>query len=303
MSFFLLTLIAPAMWALSNHFDKYIVSRYFKDATIGAMMVFSALIALAVLPVAYLFQDQAFSIGVVTPLVLILNGCLYLLAVWLYLMALRISDTSTAVPILQLTPVVSFVLAYFVLGETLEPNQICGGALIVLGALAISFEMNGARRPSWRSDVLGRMFLSSFLFALQYLLFKLFAVRTSFWTTMFWESLGFIGFGMFLLVFITSYRRDFFAVFGKGGWVVGINLIGEIANLTGKITFNYVSLLIPITLAWVGVGFQPLFILTYSVILALFFPHISKEKVLGVHLVQKATSVGVMLVGAYILNT
>ncbi len=70
MSLFLLTLIAPAMWALSNHFDKFIVSRYCKDATIGAMMIFSALIALAVLPVAYIFQEQAFSIGVVTPLVL-----------------------------------------------------------------------------------------------------------------------------------------------------------------------------------------------------------------------------------------
>jgi uncharacterized membrane protein len=302
MNLFLLTLIAPAMWAFSNHFDKYIVSRYFKDATIGAMMVFSALIALAVLPVAYIFQDQAFSIGVVMPLVLILNGCLYLLAVQLYLMALRISDTSTAVPILQVTPVVSFVLAYWILGESLSSQQMLGGSLIVLGALAISIEMNGGSRPSWRLDVLGLMFLSSFLFALQYLLFKLFAIKTNFWTTMFWESVGFIGFGVFLLMFITSYRRDFFNVFGKGGWVVGINLLGEIANLTGKISFNYVSLLIPITLAWVGVGFQPLFILIYSVILTIFFPHIAQEKVLGVHLAQKAAAVGVMLVGSYILN-
>jgi hypothetical protein len=224
------------------------------------------------------------------------------LAVQLYLMALRKSDTSTAVPILQLTPVVSFILAYVVLGEALDPYQIVGGALIVLGALAISFEMNGGGRPSWRLDVLGLMFLSSFLFALQYLLFKLFAIQTSFWTTMFWESLGFIGFGISLLVFVASYRRNFIEVFGQGGSVVGVNLIGEIANLTGKIAFNYVSLLIPITLAWVGVGFQPLFILTYSVILTVFFPHIGKEKVLGVHLVQKATAVGVMLLGAYILN-
>jgi hypothetical protein len=33
------------------------------------------------------------------------------------------------------------------------------------------------------------------------------------------------------------------------------NLFGEVAKLTGKIAFNYFSLLIPITLAWVGVGF------------------------------------------------
>jgi uncharacterized membrane protein len=302
MRIFLLTLIAPAMWALSNHFDKFIVSRYFKNATLGAMMVFSSLIALAVLPIAYALQDQAFQIGALTPTVLIFNGCLYLVAVQLYLMALRVSDTSTAVPI-QLTPVISFALAYVALGETLAPNQTLGGALVVLGALIISIEMNAGRRPSWRVDVLALMFLSSFLFALQFLLFKLFAIKTNFWTTMFWESAGFVSFGAFLLIFIAPYRRDFFAVFGKGGLPVGVNLLGEVVNLTGKIAFNYVSLLIPITLAWVGVGFQPLFIVTYSVILTIFFPHICKEDVLGAHLAQKITAIGLMLVGAYILNS
>lgn len=303
MRMFLLTLIAPAMWALSNHFDKFIVSRYFKNASVGAMMVFSSLIALAVLPFAYILQAHAFQIGLLMPGVLILTGCLYLVAVQLYLTALRVSETSTAVPILQLTPVISFVLARVILGETLAPNQMLGGALIVLGAFVISFEMDAGGRPSWRLDVLGLMSLSSFLFASQFLLFKFFAVRTDFWTTMFWESVGFISFGFFLLFFITSYRRDFFAVFGKGGLPVGVNLLGELVNITGKLVFNYVSLLIPITLAWVSVGFQPLFILFYSVILTVFFPHICRENVLGAHLIQKATAVGVMLVGAYILNS
>ena len=78
--------------------------------------------------------------------------------------------------------------------------------------------------------------------------------------------------------------------------------MNEAGFITGKIAFNYVSLLIPITLAWVGVGFQPLFVLLYSVVLTVFFPHIGEEKVLGRHLIQKAVSVGVMLLGAYILN-
>jgi hypothetical protein len=78
--------------------------------------------------------------------------------------------------------------------------------------------------------------------------------------------------------------------------------LGELVNITGKITFNYVSLLIPITLAWLGVGFQPLFVLAYSLILTIFFPHISAENVLGSHLLQKAVSIGSMVAGAFILN-
>ena len=119
---------------------------------------------------------------------------------------------------------------------------------------------------------------------------------------MFWESVGFICFAMFLLTFVESYRRDFFSVFGKSGRATGINLAGEVINITGKVVFNYVSLLVPITLAWIGVGLQPLFILAYSVVLTIFLPQISAENVRGKHLVQKVLAVGTMLVGVYILN-
>ena len=105
MKLFLLTLIPPALWAVANHVDKFLVSRYFKDASLGAMMVFSSLIGVLVLPVALFLQDQAFAVGFLTPMIIVLNGCLYLIGVQLYLMGLRVSDASTAVPILQMTPV------------------------------------------------------------------------------------------------------------------------------------------------------------------------------------------------------
>jgi hypothetical protein len=177
-----------------------------------------------------------------------------------------------------------------------------GGVLIVSGALLISLEISKSERTRWRADILGLMFLSSFLHSGQYLLFKVFATQINFWSTMFWESVGFVCFGIFLLVFVESYRRDFLAVFGKHRWAVGVNLIGEIVNITGKITFNYVSLLIPITLAWLGVGFQSLFVLGYSLILTIFFPHIATENVLGSHLIQKTLAVGLMVVGAVVLT-
>jgi uncharacterized membrane protein len=303
MSMFLLTLIAPALWAVANHLDKIIVSRYFQNASLGAMMIFSALIGIAVLPVAFIFQDQAFAVGVITPLVILANGCLYLLGVQLYLMALRAGDASACVPILQLTPVISFVLAYLILGETLSANQLIGGVFIVSGALLISLEISLGKRTRWRADILSLMLLSSFLHSVQYLLFKVFATQINFWSTMFWESLGFVCFGIFLLVFVKSYRLDFLTVFGKKWRATGMNLLGELVNITGKITFNYISLLIPITLAWLGVGFQPLFVLVYSLILTVFFPHISTENVLGSHLIQRALAIGLMVVGAFILNT
>lgn len=186
--------------------------------------------------------------------------------------------------------------------ETLTTAQILGGALIVVGAIIISFELQHEQPFKLRGDVLGLMFLSSLLFAVNFLLFKIFAVHTDFWTTALWESVGFIGFGLVLLLFAGSYRRDFVAVFVQHKKAVGLNITNELVNIVAKITFNYVSLLTPLALAWVGVGFQPVFVLAYSVILALFFPFIAKENVFGKHLVQKILSVAVMLIGAYILS-
>lgn len=304
MNAFLIALIAPALWAASNHFDKYIIGKYFKSTSVGAMMIFSALIGILVLPVAAFFQQAAFSINPLTALLIALNGCLYLVATLPYLKALKISDASAAIPMFQVIPVISFVLAWIVLGETLTGSQMTGGALVVLGAIIISFEMQEGRKLKLRSDTLALMFLSSFIFALNFLVFKVFAVETDFWTTVFWESVGYIGFATSLLAFAKPYRRDFLAVFRKNGeMVIGLNVFNEVINIIGKLAFNYSSLLMAITLAWIAVGFQPVFVLLYSIILASFFPHISKENVAGKHLVQKIIAIAVMLIGITIINS
>jgi len=44
----------------------------------------------------------------------------------------------------SLIPVFSFVLAWIVLGETLTSSQLIGGTIIILGSIALSFEMNEA---------------------------------------------------------------------------------------------------------------------------------------------------------------
>lgn len=301
---FIIALLAPAIWAVTNHFDKYIIGKYFKSASVGAMMIFSALVGLLVMPIAALFQQTAFSISPWTALLIALNGWLYLVAVLPYLKALKISDASAAVPMFQIIPVISFVLAWLVLGETLTGNQVAGGVLVIVGAIIISFEMQKGRKLKLRGDTLGLMFLSSFIFALNFLIFKVFAVETDFWTTVFWESVGFVAFGAGLLTFVGDYRKDFLSVFRKNGkTVISLNICNEVLNIIAKLVFNYASLLMAITMAWIAVGFQPVFVLLYSILLATFFPYISNENVVGKHLIQKVVSIVIMLIGIYIIYT
>ena len=84
--------------------------------------------------------------------------------------------------------------------------------------------------------------------------------------------------------------------------VLTLNGINEIVNIIAKLSFNFASLLAPITLTWIVNGFQPFFVFAYGVILTVFFPHISQEKIGGKHLAQKLIAIIVMFVGVYFLN-
>ena len=43
MSWFVFALCGPILWAISVHLDKYLVERYFKDADVIVLLIFTAL--------------------------------------------------------------------------------------------------------------------------------------------------------------------------------------------------------------------------------------------------------------------
>src|SRR4028118_1569722 len=76
-----------------------------------------------------------------------------------FLEAVRISPLSVTVPLLSLTPVFTALLGFGLLGERLEPLQIAGIVLVVIGAFWLNVgmtagaapESGGAGRPPGRS--------------------------------------------------------------------------------------------------------------------------------------------------------
>jgi len=58
MNWFLIALVPPALWAITNHFDKYLLSKYFKGGGVGALMVFSSIIGVCLLPVIYWLHPE-----------------------------------------------------------------------------------------------------------------------------------------------------------------------------------------------------------------------------------------------------
>lgn len=301
MSWFFIALISPALWAVSNHTDKYILTKFFKGIGAGAYIIFSAFIGFIILLIIPIFEHNLFSISLFDAVLIIFSGIIYISTYIPYSYALREAETSVVVPLFQIIPVFGYILGYVFLNERLSVVQMLAALLIIIGAIGISLEINSGKFKL-KSKVLLLMIAASFLGALTSLIFKLVAIKESFWITSFWEYVGFT-FATLTLLFIPTYRHQFFKVIRIYKCsVVGLDLINEIFNISARIIFSFASLLAPLALVWAVNGFQPFFVFIYGIILTLFLPKIATESLLKKHLAQKFISIIIMFIGVYFLN-
>jgi len=302
MNWFIIALIAPFLWAITNHIDKHLINKYFRKGGVGSIIIFSSLIGIFVLPFILIIHPAVFTIKPILALLIIINGSIYVLSLLPYLYALAEDEASIVVPLFQTIPVFSYVLAFFVLGERLTGIQIIASLLIILGAMVLSLDLN-QKKIKFKKKVFWLMFLASFSVALNGLIFKYVAIQEDFWTTSFWEYIGFAILSIILLVFIKSYRDQFLLVIRNNRRVVlGWNTINEVLNIIAKIAMNFATLLAPLALVWVVNGFQPFFVLIFGIIITLFFPYFGKEILVKKYLIQKVIAIAIMFVGVYMLN-
>lgn len=301
MDWLIIAFLAPLLWAVSNFIDKFLISKYFKGGT-GTLVIYSCLIGIPVSLLILLFKPEVLSINLGTAFLVLLNGFLYISFLFPYFKALEKADTSVVIPMFQTIPVITYILAFFVLGETFTNIQFLASSLIILGAIGISLKFDG-RKTRFRSDVVFLMLLASFIVALNSLLFKFFAIELNFWTVSFWQYLGFSALGILLLLFVKGYRKDFLSSFKKNGKkIISLNIMNEVINISAVLIFTFATLLAPLSLIWVINGFQPLFVFLMGLLLTLFLPHLLKEEISKKIILQKIIFIILMLVGAYLLG-
>lgn len=302
MNWFLIALLAPALWSATNHIDKYLLGKYFKGGGMGSLMIFSSLVGLFVLPFILMFENNVFSIGRWQAFIIVVNGMIWVFGLLPYMYAIAKDEASVVVPLFQMIPIFTYLLGYFFLGEVLTTRQILASMLIITGAVGISLDLN-EKLPKIKKDVLALMVLSSFCIALNGFIFKYVALDATFWVTSFWSYVGFVVSAVCLFVFVKSYRTQFLSVIRVNkGPVIGLNILNEVLNVTAMLSITYASLLAPLALVWVVNGFQPLFVFVYGVIITLFLPKVGRESLLKKHLLQKIVAIIVIFVGTYLLN-
>jgi drug/metabolite transporter (DMT)-like permease len=289
------------LWAISVHLDKYLVERFFKESNVAVLLVFTALVGVLLLPFIWYYEPNVTSPSAGSIALIILAGIFYMTAMLLYLQALQSEEASVVAPFFQAGPLFGYVLAYFVLGETLSPRQMAGGALIIIGALIVSIRF-GQSMKMFKARLALLMLACGFIMALSSLIFKVFAIRVEFWTTTFWMFVGEGIFGVALLM-IPSHRRQFIAlVRANTVALLSINASNELINLGGGLGNRYALLFAPLSIVQAIGSTTTLFVFAFGVVLSVFFPGFGRENLSGRELAQKGMAAIIVAIGVALVT-
>jgi drug/metabolite transporter (DMT)-like permease len=302
MFWFTLALIGSFLYAITNHIDKILLEKYFKSHGIGTLILFSSTLSLIAVPFLYFFDNSVLDLSLQNILILILVGIINIAVLWFYLKALFDEEASVAIVFYQLVPVLGLILGYLFLGEVLTKTELIAMAIIILGTTIISFEINSENKFKLRKKTIGFMLVASFLWATESVIFKFVALEENVVRSLFWEHLTLGFFGILMFIFIESYRNNFLKTFKSNSKkVLGINVMNESLYMLGNISFSFAYLLAPIALVLLSQSFQPIFVFIIGVILTLFFPKISVEKITIRDTVQKLLAIFITGIGTYLL--
>jgi drug/metabolite transporter (DMT)-like permease len=302
MNWFFIALWAPFLLACANHNDKFLLSMYLKEKSIGAIIILSSLFSGVAIPIILFIQREVYDVSLVQGSALVVTGALSVLAAVCYLHALDIDEASFVTPLHQIVPIFAYLLGYFILGETITLTQGLGSFVIIAGALGLSFEF-GRRGMRLKRNVVALMLAASLLSAINGVIFKLIAVDKGFWGSLFWGFVGQAMAGLTLLVCAPSYRKDFLDLFKEEKiHAVGLIALSRALFSVSEAVTLYATLLAPVALVLLVNSFQPLFVFTLGIGLTLFFPWVAKESLGRMKLLQKGVGVALMLVGGYLIS-
>ncbi len=304
MTWFLIALSAPFLWALVNIFDKYLVDKFSqreKEKVSGGLVLFPSIMAVIIALFILFFTANVFNLPVFNKLLLMFSGILTIIWIIIYLYILETEDVSMVAPLFLLIPVFGFIFGFIFLGETLKFQQIIGSLVIFIGVLLISLDFSGENKKfKWKPVIF--MTIVCLLVATSGIIFKYVTVENNFWVSSFWEYAGIGLAGLIIFIFVPKYRDHFMHINRTSGrQIFLINIASELMTVSGNLLTNFALLLAPVTMVYLVGSFQPAFVLFLGLLATKFFPHIGKENLIKHVLLPKIIAIIVMIIGSVIL--
>lgn len=296
MNWIALSLLAPLFWALSNFVDKYVLNRHSKGifdflffSTITSWFLFLIILAFIGLPEPSVYFWIPISTGVIL-----------IYSYGFYAKALEQSDTSSLVILFKLIPVVTVILAYFFLDQTLSANESVGFIVILFGASIVSLEKGG--RLAIKG--LGMIIIAILIWSGMTLLIDFGLTKLAFWDYFLLDTLGSAIAGLTLFI-IPKMRRELLAglksaTASKYLWFTGNNLLDFLGQMSIK---KALAIAPSVGLVTVVMQVQSFYAILIGIILTTLIPEVIKEDISANTLIKKVIGAVIMFSGVYILLT
>lgn len=210
--------------------------------------------------------------------------------------ALQKSDASDVVPVVgAVSAISSYGLGHLLLGDRLSSNFLIGAVLLAIGTALVS-------RYRFTLAVAFSSIHAGIFFALHYVVIKGLFETTSFDDGFFWSRIGFVVFGLSLLLVPSSFKLIFAQTMATGkraGSLVIVNKI--IAGFAGILILKATELGEVSIVQALG-GLQYIFIFGFSLLLGPYGPNICSEgRCTPRELFHKAAFIAIITIGFFML--
>jgi drug/metabolite transporter (DMT)-like permease len=294
MNWIFLSLLAPLFWAASNFVDKYILGKY--TTSIVDFVFFSTITSWIFVAILFVF------VGLPTistnSLIPIATGMILIYSYGFYAKALDQGDTSSLVILFKLIPVLTVLLAFFVLGQTLSMREILGFIVVMVGAIAVSVE----KGKSFFIKGFTMILIAIVMWSVMTLLIDYGLTKITFWEYMLLDNFGSALAGVTLLIHPTLRAMVMqgirSATAGKYHWFFWNNFLDFLGQMSIK---KALSIAPSAGLVTVIMQVQSFYAIVIGLLLTLLIPTVIKEDIAKKTLIKKTIGALVMFAGIYIL--
>lgn len=287
---YLIVLIPPILFAISNILDKRLTVGEDADSSPASLMLIGGFFnfVLALLALGFLiFQDSFFFSWS-----LFFNGLIFSIAIWLYLVGLKKDDTDRVIVWFQTIPIFGLIGGFVFLQEKLEIFSIIAIFLVVFGSMIMSI-----RKGAMNKKLVLIMLLSSLLIAANDLIFASFGRGLNPMSAIYSDLMGK---AFWCLIFV-------FAPGAIAGFLVGLKTklglqaFNEIIFALADASVDVAKLFAPVAIVQSLAATQPVFVFLIALVLGIFYPNFLQEVFEKTNLKNKIVGLILVTVGSIIL--
>ncbi|MEM9468939.1 MAG: DMT family transporter [Pseudomonadota bacterium] len=300
MSWMILAAIPPFLWSFSNVIDEYLSKNHFTQSPFLMIVAASVVQMLPAIGVLY-FHQVAFDLPIMTIIFLNVLGVFTILCFAPYIKALQIDGAGVAVPLYQVIPVFTFIMAWMFLGEVVKLPQVFAAFLIVSAAFAITWDFS-KKSISYKTLLL--MFSSSLGLAIYNVIARYYLADIDWQAVLAWNLFGTGIFGLGAAIFHKKWRQGLIDTLTKGGKHVAV--LFNVQALLDLFAFGFfvVALSMAPAAGLVSTmnGLQPFAVLIVSDLAAMILPQYFQKAASGKTLIWRILCIIALFIGVAVLS-